>query len=556
MTKVPSTLKGAGLSLSQSNEWGKFYDKMKAAGADDATAAAQAWSIIKRIYRKSKGTWVRSRPKTESPGYYIKPPPKDLGESHMNKIPSPRDSVRHPKTREAKTESGHLTSEVLTRYKRLHETQQGEPYDDSVQHRLVVAANRLQTIATTGVVMDVQDSIDILRNAEYALREISIAPLGPDGQEMTVDSAQSYPTQFGILPRGINPWTLSQLAQDIRAENSDYVLVPRARGDQLSMIADALRNFARLTGKPSIQQESHARDVFRAKLAEAKSETCPECGSKVPPGSKKCADCGTKMSEAADAKCADCGAKLAPGAKKCIKCGAMAEAKKPAEGSPDEEAGETPDEEDAEVAQAKKKGAKTEACGGKKKKVAKVEAAHSCDGTCDKRETCLQPASACEGCSDKVVTPKKKGAKTEGCDGGCSSCSKNKSKKPAFMAQAKEVFARHLGEAEAKIKGNLCSGGGSPGFHACGKGGSSSAPAKRGGSEMKLGRGWFSKAATAADKKAVTAQQRKVFGKRGESATPKAQVLERLFDDVVERSRALRGKMIRYGAPPAMSSGG
>ena len=48
---------------------------------------------------------------------------------------------------------------------------------------------------------------------------------------------------------------------------------------------------------------------------------CPECGFKVPVGSKFCSECGHDFSPKRDTECPKCGNELEPGMKFCPECG-------------------------------------------------------------------------------------------------------------------------------------------------------------------------------------------------------------------------------------------
>lgn len=66
---VPASLKGAGLKLSQAQEWGRHYDMARATGADEGDAAARAWLTFKKRHRKSGSGWTMKRTdKTEAMG--------------------------------------------------------------------------------------------------------------------------------------------------------------------------------------------------------------------------------------------------------------------------------------------------------------------------------------------------------------------------------------------------------------------------------------------------------------------------------------------------------
>lgn len=298
---VPQSLRGAGLNLAQANRWGTFYDKLKAGGADDASAAAQAWSITKRIYKKVRGGWTRkSNATSEAPGFYIRPPAKELGESMKN--PSGCSLSATQAKGSVSSESGRYRYGASARYK-LAETEQGEPHVGGLVEKLFSAANRLQTMASTRVVIDVQETIQILRAAEMALREIAVKPIDGDSTS-PYPSGNHFETSYGNLPSGINPYTLNALISDIIAENSDWIYINRTKQDQLVNISDALRNFALKVKSSTIKNESAALGIFRRNLAEMTGTKCPECGKKNPTGAAKCATCGHSMTESCCDACA------------------------------------------------------------------------------------------------------------------------------------------------------------------------------------------------------------------------------------------------------------
>lgn len=79
----------------------------------------------------------------------------------------------------------------------------------------------------------------------------------------------------------------------------------------MSMAQEKLKN---------AQAEKDAMEA--AKRAEDDKQTCPQCGSCNPDGTKFCQECGAKLGAT---KCRGCGEELAPGTRFCGECGTRVE---------------------------------------------------------------------------------------------------------------------------------------------------------------------------------------------------------------------------------------
>lgn len=73
------------------------------------------------------------------------------------------------------------------------------------------------------------------------------------------------------------------------------------------------------------QELSSAQDAAeekkRAEQQQRDAMICKSCGMENTPGTKFCAECGTKLENPSSSFCPDCGAKNPPGTKFCRECG-------------------------------------------------------------------------------------------------------------------------------------------------------------------------------------------------------------------------------------------